>query len=202
MISLPPAIEIAACDRFYQPSKNSTSVPAPHDSAMTAGPDAVRVAAPTEMLGRSRMPFFNQGLANTAQILCSVPSTALFCYQKPAGVTAHNNLLSTILEMCSCTFPVRRPVMYTVGAQSGTSRRAVLTVDSQNRVGSNAAGQRRRGNVRAICPHCGQPESLGHQGTAGPLRRFPRWRAASLTHASHVAVGNARCSSRQFRQRS
>jgi len=36
MISLAAAIEVAACEQFFQPSKKSLTVRAPQDSAMTA----------------------------------------------------------------------------------------------------------------------------------------------------------------------
>jgi len=62
MIRLAAAIEVAACEQLYQPSKNSPMVVSPQDSSMAAKPDAVRVAAVAGMPARSRMPFLGTGL--------------------------------------------------------------------------------------------------------------------------------------------
>ncbi len=74
---------------------------------------------------------------------------------------------------------------------------AVHTVDSQTRGGGNVAVQLRSGIDWGELSALLTPRWLGRQGTAGPLRRFPRRGAGGASHARIARRGGKRRLRRQ-----
>jgi hypothetical protein len=145
------------------------------------------------------MSFLNHGLANTGQILCSVSATTILCYQKPAGVTAHNNLLPTIDQMCSCTFDLY-PGLHreTQGDPRGDPSGAAGAAPGRARGSGRGrrSTRRRRGQARAS-------SRPGRRGRRGGRRRGSgragrrvkrsgrRWTSFTARHARCEGVGHA-----------